>query len=288
MKLKDLPIGSVIYDKKSIWNDKNIKWLLLSHGHFKENSSLLFAKDVIGTLKIFNDNKTNKPWNTSNIRTWLRNDFFNHFSDLIKKNIIEVTTWSGTDVCDDETVFFLSKVEITGSNSQITGNHGRRISVDCNYFSTESKKTYWTRSPYYVAEHSLSSKENVLCVNGDTGNIPNNHFRNASSEDDIRPCFNLLSDVEVKQDSNGEYFLIESLKFLLKQNNQYYTIKSQFYDGKMYKPCTKDYKANGFEDLNGLIKEVNSMIVEGSKKTENEINVFEFNINDTINKIEVI
>lgn len=85
-----------------------------------------------------------------------------------------------------------------------------------------------------------------------------------------------------------KYYTNEYPKFLLKQNNQYYSIKSQFYDGKMYKPCTKDYKANGFEDLNGLIKETNTMIVEGSKKTENEINIFEFNINDTINKIEVI
>ncbi len=62
--------------------------------------------------------------------------------------------------------------------------------------------------------------------------------------------------------STGWRPVLEALKYkkyLLKQNNHYYSIKLDFYDSTtgQYKPVDKDFEVNGFDNLEDLTKEVN-------------------------------
>jgi hypothetical protein len=59
-----------------------------------------------------------------------------------------------------------------------------------------------------------------------------------------------------------QWINMKSYKFLLKQNNQYYTIKSEHYQNSQFQPLTleggeqpneNDYESFGFNDVNDLL-----------------------------------
>ncbi|GAE03460.1 hypothetical protein CBO05C_3150 [Clostridium botulinum B str. Osaka05] len=92
------------------------------------------------------------------------------------------------------------------------------------------------------------------------------------------------------------YELLKENKYLLKQNNQYYTIKSEFYKNGNYKSITElegkeiltenDFETFGIDDLNSLIKTIDTQVIDGIDKGNlGSGKYFEFELNNDIKKI---
>ncbi|EJP6472802.1 hypothetical protein NHI66_002112 [Clostridium botulinum] len=88
--------------------------------------------------------------------------------------------------------------------------------------------------------------------------------------------------INISKNNGGSYTgintfeMYESLKenkFLLKQNSQYYTIKSEFYKNSEFSPITElegkeiltehDFETYGIDDLNLLTKTIDTQVVDG-------------------------
>jgi len=86
--------------------------------------------------------------------------------------------------------------------------------------------------------------------------------------------------------------------FLLKQNNQYYTIKPEFYSNGQFQPLTleggttpneNDYENFGFEDVNDLLIPQNSKAINGvDKGVLEEGKYFEIELDNDVKKINNI
>lgn len=82
MILKDLPIDTVVIDKKTKFNGKPIEWFVTDHEQYQDGT-VLFSKDII-CCKPFDDSKElgykeyeeySICWENSSIRNWLKNRF---------------------------------------------------------------------------------------------------------------------------------------------------------------------------------------------------------------------
>ena len=85
MTLKELPVGSIITDKRTRFNSKPIKWLVADHTKYADGTVLL-SEDILCCRpfdepkeyywnkyqKIYGSNR----WMESDIRKWLNDDFF--------------------------------------------------------------------------------------------------------------------------------------------------------------------------------------------------------------------
>ena len=87
----------------------------------------------------------------------------------------------------------------------------------------------------------------------------------------------------------GIGLIIKPNRYLFEQNNEYYTIKSQFYNHSTdkYLPSEKDYDKKGFV-LSDLICNIESIELIGKKNTINNIDLFEIDLNNNIKELEVI
>nr|WP_242568059.1 hypothetical protein [Clostridium botulinum] len=85
-------------------------------------------------------------------------------------------------------------------------------------------------------------------------------------------------------------------KFLLKQNDQYYTIKSEFYKNGNYEPIIElegeeiltqaDFETYGIDDLNLLTKVIDTQVINGIDRGGLDSGkYFEFGLNNDIKKI---
>ena len=213
--VKKLPLGSIIIDSKS-WQYKDdinysgdiretspVEWVVIKHGHFDSNATLLISKKIVA-LYNFNADNTN-VWDTSDLRVWLRDVFYNHLSQDFKNNIKDVTTYTaGSSLL--ENIFILSQVEIGGGTSSISGNHGN----DIGYFIDNSSRiaqgytsvglrdwNYWSRSN--------SSENNTVRYIDTIGDL---FYRGAAYNNwGVRPVLNLKNNIKVKF-IDGKYILI--------------------------------------------------------------------------------
>lgn len=90
----------------------------------------------------------------------------------------------------------------------------------------------------------------------------------------------------------------EHPRYLIKQDSNYYTVKTKFYQNGQYKPLTleggttpnnSDFLNNGFEDLNDLIlNEYKEGIIKSAAIDLGEGKMFEFNIDSEFNHINKI
>lgn len=90
----------------------------------------------------------------------------------------------------------------------------------------------------------------------------------------------------------------ESNKFLIKQGDNYYSLKSEFYTDNQFFPLTltdgespndNDFKNNGFDDINDLVKVITSdsvVTIESNSEILDEGNLFRFNIPDDFKDIK--
>ncbi|WP_434290330.1 hypothetical protein [Clostridium botulinum] len=101
-------------------------------------------------------------------------------------------------------------------------------------------------------------------------------------------------------DKNGELkpYNPNLYKYLIKQNNNHYTIKSEFYKNGNYESITEldgkeilnqtDFQAYGIDNLNSLTKIIDTQIVSGiDKGALDNGKLFEFSLNNEIEKIKL-
>lgn len=86
---------------------------------------------------------------------------------------------------------------------------------------------------------------------------------------------------------NAQWF---NCKYLLKQDDKYYSVKPQFYDKEkqLYIPCERDFEKNGIDDLSELTKEKCIDFCIGKKENIVNGSLFSFslkNINSILNII---
>ena len=110
VKLKDVPVGSIICDNSWVWEHKTgenysgygeikpVEWIVVAKNYYKNpsNSITLISKELVGKYSYRYEEfdeffVSDSGWRKSNIRDWLNQVFYNSFSDSFKSKIIETT-----------------------------------------------------------------------------------------------------------------------------------------------------------------------------------------------------
>lgn len=139
MTLKDLPIGSIVTDKKTRFNNKPIEWLVADHEKYPDGTVLL-SKDILCCRPFYEPKESYKDmncreygsnnWRDSDIRKWLETEFYRKsFSSRLAGLTIPVL--NAPDNTEDN-VFLLSAAEI--------GNEGDSEAIEL--FKSNNKEKH--------------------------------------------------------------------------------------------------------------------------------------------------
>lgn len=213
MILKDLPIGTVVTDKKTKFNGKPIEWFVADHEKYQDGTVLL-SKDI-SCCKPFDDSKVSSYkeykehpiyWENSSIRNWLKTDFFyKSFSIQLRCMSIpvEISECDKNNLTEKikDNVFLLSTFEIG-----YVDNYNKRLQLFKNnttknkYIISEAclglKYPWWLRSPivedshyiYFIDEHGLLGNTNA-------------HYGKMG----VRPACVISDSAPIKEKKNGDY-----------------------------------------------------------------------------------
>ena len=221
MTLKELPVGSIITDKKTRFNSKPIKWLVADHEKYPDGTVLL-SKDIL-CCRPFDEpkecywNKHQKMygsnrWMDSDIRKWLNNDFFcKSFSDrLADLTIYALKSTAYPRLDRDSSMIYVG--DSTGEDVFLLSHAEIGYEEDCKaleLFKGENKEKYriaevcpglawywWLRSP--SAGYSYYTR----IVNTD-GSLSNNFAYYGNNG--VRPACVISSSAPVEKRKNGEY-----------------------------------------------------------------------------------
>ena len=218
MTLKDLPVGSIITDKKTRFSGKPIEWLVADHTKYADGTALL-SKDIL-CCRPFDEPKEyyvdeyrkkygSNRWSTSDLRKWLNNKFFGKaFSSRLADIVIPVsnaTVLSRQDreFCEvDRTkdkVFLLSDIEIDGKVYDETlelfkgeNKEKYRIAEVC----PELTWYWWLRSPYA----GYSNFARIVYTDGSL-----NSGSACGGYNGVRPACVVSSSAPVKKRKSGGY-----------------------------------------------------------------------------------
>ena len=217
MTLKELPVGSIITDKRTRFNSKSIKWIVADHTKYAEGTVLL-SKDIL-CCRPFDEPKEcyvdeyrkkygSNRWSTSDLRKWLNNEFFGKaFSSRLADIVIPVSNATvflrhDRELCEvdrtKDTVFLLSDIEIGGKVYDETlelfkGESKKYLTAECCPGLTWY---WWLRSPnagYSDIARSVGtdgSLSDCYAYGGYTG---------------VRPACVVSSSAPVKKRKNGGY-----------------------------------------------------------------------------------
>lgn len=219
MTLKDLPVGSIVADKKTRFNGKPIEWLVADHNC---SNITLLSKDILCCRPFDNPKESYKNldcreygsnrWKDSDIRKWLETEFYRKsFSSRLAGLTIPVLNTTAIPMCDrtcrneymvdntKDNVFLLSDVEIgsKGDSEAIalfrSNNKGKyKFSEVCPGLTWY----WWLRSPRaeysYIARYvgADGSLHGSGVYDGDVG---------------VRPACKILSSAPVKIRKSGGY-----------------------------------------------------------------------------------
>lgn len=204
MILGELPVGSIITDKKTKFNGKPIKWLVADHGEYllssgvRTQATLLLSRDIIA-CRSFNNKPytgTANQWKNSEIREWLNYIFRTYVSMELLGHI-----WSTrllTDNRETDDTFFLLSYEEAGFGKQ--ENALALFKKDSLYRIAEVcpglKWSWWLRSP--KAGNSYIAR--IVYADGSHGSrsVDNDIFG-------VRPAFIISDSIPVKKKKNGGY-----------------------------------------------------------------------------------
>ncbi|GAA0083006.1 hypothetical protein [Clostridium sp. CTA-6] len=146
-------------------------------------------------------------------------------------------------------------------------------------FVYNNAKIYWNSVDLYGDNNLLCniSESEGIVIDNNNKQI-NKSFNNANRYKEYKLVFN---------SNNGdtanwiyihtiEMYFNKKNKYLLGQNDQYYTIKSDFYKNGNYEPITQlegkeileqsDFETYGIDDLNLLTKTIDTQIINGVNK----------------------
>ena len=231
-QLKDLPLGTVIYDSTAVWEhrtsdgytgsgeSKAVEWIVVAKNHpdYPTNSVTLISNEIIA-LYVF-DNSTNRggykqgsnhwgnsgtPNATTGVRPWLNENFYNHFSSNFKKSILTTTLvnkdFNGNSYNTVDKIFLPSITEMGATVTEHEWTHS--IGSNWAFINDNNSRrselggrnlwSYWTRSPY-------SGDPNQVYNVDKSGSF--SHFNADGASLGVRPVLNIKSDIFVKL--NGE------------------------------------------------------------------------------------
>ncbi|WP_409068812.1 hypothetical protein ACFLKB_17350 [Clostridium sp. FAM 1755] len=176
-------------------------------------------------------------------------------------------------------------------------------------------KFYGDRIRILIRAHSSYSPSTTIKIDDITYSMANNYncdalfniigfekiFENGNKwreveiitgKDGYNYLFNVILDaIDINKDG-----FVKLLLFLIKQNDQYYTIKSEFYKNGNYESITElegkeilnqtDFGTFGIDDLNLLTKTIDTQVINGIDKGGLDSGkYFEFGLNNDIKKI---
>jgi len=222
MRLKDLPVGSIITDKKTRFNNKPIDWLVADHEKYPDGTVLL-SKDILccrpfDSPKECDEDEYRKKygsnrWKHSDIREWLNNEFLGKsFSGRLAGLIIPV--FNTTELSRYDSEFFESGYVVDRTEEMVfllsdaeTG-YSRNIKA-LELFKGNNKEKYlkaevcprltwywWLRSPYGGFSYSAS------IVNAD-GSL--DYGCACGGNNGVRPACVISDFASVKKRKNGGY-----------------------------------------------------------------------------------
>jgi hypothetical protein len=217
MTLKELPVGSIITDKKTKFNGKPIEWLVADHTKYADGTVLL-SKDIL-CCRPFDEPKEyyedeyrkeygSNRWSTSDLRKWLNNEFFGKaFSSRLADIVIPVSNATvlsrhDRELCEvdrtKDTVFLLSDIEISGKVYDETlelfkGESKKYLTAECCPGLTW---WWWLRSPYAGSSYSAR----IVVTDGSLGNSTA-FYGNTG----VRPACAISSSAPVKIRKSGGY-----------------------------------------------------------------------------------
>lgn len=111
-----------------------------------------------------------------------------------------------------------------------------------------------------------------------TSEIDNHSWEKTISNLD-KGRYKFIYDKGLRIDSEWYLEKVKESRYLLKQDNQYYSIKSEFYDKekRTYLPCERDFDKNGIDDLHQLTTniEINNEVFNPIMKFKGEIELIQ-------------
>lgn len=210
VELGTLSPGDIVVDRTSVWDFKAgdnysgeafkteaVEWIVVKQDHFGTGTTLLLAKELVAKLEF---NSTRDPdWVTSDLRAWLRGEFYNHFSQDFQDAIVPVTTvWGGANV-SDETIFVFSDREMGN-----TGQYATDDGTDTGYFTTNPSRVVefqGAAAVYWLRSEDTSGRTHTVHTTGE--------FYTAVQDSNtpaVRPAVNLSSDTLLVEDE-GVYVI---------------------------------------------------------------------------------
>ena len=207
MILKDLPIGTIVTDKKTKFNGKPIEWIVTDHEKYQDGT-VLFSKDII-CCKSFDNSKMSDYkkykehpicWENSTIRNWLKTNFFYNFFSIqlrcmsISVELLECDRNDLTRKIKDN-IFLLSPSEIGYTKYkalQLFSNNEYKTAEAC----LGLKWSYWLRTPF------LGNLCDAYIINSDGSFYHNDAYDNRCG---IRPACVISDYAPIKKKENGDY-----------------------------------------------------------------------------------
>lgn len=222
LTLKDIPVGSVIYDPSWKWEFKKgnsytgggetnyLSWKIVAKNHegYPENSVTLISNKTIGKVPYDNSIRSNQGSNhwgesgttsaTMGVRTWLHEVFYESFSQPFKENVL-LTQTPNYDKNDgyyksNDKVFIPSFQEL-GLYHDKTNSIGLTYEYFANNGLKNNNESYWTRS----AIKNPSFKVGII-LQGNAEDI------NANKDYiGVRPVVNLDENTVIIEKENGTF-----------------------------------------------------------------------------------
>lgn len=226
-----------------------------------------------------------------------RNENINYVGSWVKGSYSSTQYYLGTDTYVD--IGITSNKNSHTISFNFTGSKIRIIGFK-NTSGTESCFVNIDGIEYNFSQNSSTLTQG--CLNFELLNLTNKeHYVQIYSNNSNSSKYGMVFDaVDIDQNEELKQYNPNLYKYLIKQNNQYYTIKSDFYKNGNYEFITElegkeiltqaDFETYGIDDLNLLTKTIDTQVVKGINKGNLGVGkYFEMSFgNDFININEVI
>ena len=208
----------------------------------------------------------------------------NILDNLFDNNIS--TIWTSNGVIGNIYIKFDSDINI--SKIQISHNSSEIISI---YYSYNGVDYIKLSEKIFKKEFATGTYTNYVEDFVFNNNIKVKYWKLILSKNNFGSNYASLQELKIYS-KNLPY------KFLIKQNNQYYTIKSEHYSNGQFQPLTleggeqpneNDYENFGFDDINDLLISQNTKTIQGIDKGElGEGKYFEVELDNEVKRINSI
>ncbi|WP_243157947.1 DUF6273 domain-containing protein [Clostridium sporogenes] len=273
MTINDLPIGAVVRDEKSLYNNEIIEWIIIDKNHegYPVNSVTLLTKN---TIPIPDEYTIKSKYESGSLREWFNSIFFYNLSKGMQKALLLTDIISNNVILKDK-LFLLSYTEVGNLTVPREGGEFEYLKQGKNRAANHN---WWTRT-------SDSSWFRWVVSNGgfDYGGSFSPSFAQ------LRIACNISINTLVDNNNN---LLMSTDKLLIEQEGKYYNINNNYQELGILKDnleLENWYKRYGVDDVNIITQNLNNKEFPMSKD-ENGIweTDFQLDMNEVIDNIELV